>query len=89
MNCKPGDLAFIIRAKHSENIGKIVRVVEPSPYPMKRPAWTVEFERDGFGITHLSRIESKGKFVVICDDCLRPIRPEPETQPAPPQEVTA
>jgi hypothetical protein len=29
MNCKPGDLAIVIRAKHSENVGKIVRVIEP------------------------------------------------------------
>lgn len=41
MNCKPGDLAIIKKAIHPENLGRIVRVVEPWPY-LDAPAWVVE-----------------------------------------------
>jgi hypothetical protein len=45
MNCKQGDLAFIVRATNPENIGKIVEVVRPYVvgdefFPIEgRPAW--------------------------------------------------
>lgn len=32
MNCKPGDLAIIIRAHLSENVGAIVEVIAPCEY---------------------------------------------------------
>lgn len=28
MNCKPGDLAFVLRARHVKNLGKIVKVIK-------------------------------------------------------------
>lgn len=39
LRCKPGDLAIIVSADHIENIGKLVRIVEP---------WNGRMEYNGF-----------------------------------------
>jgi hypothetical protein len=45
MNCKPGDLAIIIRSRLApENIGRIVEVICPSGAPGK-PSWIVKSSR--------------------------------------------
>ena len=48
MRCKPGDLAIVIKAKFSSNLGRLVRVVRQSQgegdlvYPTSEPSWWVE-----------------------------------------------
>ena len=64
MNCKPGDLAVIVRAakKHSQYLGRIVTVV----------SWdAIECEWD-LDLTH------NGLIVTAPDEYLRPIRPQPD-----------
>jgi hypothetical protein len=39
MNCKPGDLAIIVRDPCPENIGRIVEVRAPALYLQDAPAW--------------------------------------------------
>lgn len=92
MNCKPGDLAFIIRSDFPENVGRIVRVVSAIG---NRPfqggidfMWLVY--ADGSVVT----ASFNGEAVQVREGCigdslLRPIRPEPELLPAPPVAVTA
>jgi hypothetical protein len=40
MNCKPGDLAVIVRAQYPENLGLFVTVVRP--HPRQKHGWMVE-----------------------------------------------
>lgn len=91
MNCKPGDLAVVVRGRpNSPNIGKLVRVVE---------LWAGQ-EVDGIqygGVEQLWIIESLGgKLAVFAkrtndidawvkkrvspDRCLRPIRGDEEPE---------
>ncbi|RWA55324.1 hypothetical protein AU476_07390 [Cupriavidus sp. UYMSc13B] len=44
MNCKTGDLAFIVGDIFPENIGRVVRVVGPARWVQDRPAWHCEVE---------------------------------------------
>lgn len=89
MNCKPGDLAFIVRSDFPENIGRIVRVIKlinDDP-----PRWHVVLEgspaKAYYKTPPHERVPAtEGQ---ICDSNLRPIRPEPEQLPAPPVAVTA
>ena len=39
MNCKPGDLAIIVRDPFPENIGRIVEVKRPAEVVLDAPAW--------------------------------------------------
>lgn len=97
MNCKPGDLAFIVRSDFPENLGCIVRVLsafgEFDNYTDKnvsRFTWTVETE--GRPLRVMNVVSREIRFAGKCitpDSCLRPIRPEPELLPAPPVAVTA
>jgi len=48
LRCKPGDLAIVVKAKYSSNLGRVVRVVRQSQgegdlvYPSREPAWWVD-----------------------------------------------
>jgi hypothetical protein len=68
MNCKPGDLAVIVRGRNIALpcLGRIVRVLStvPSPY-CGSPAWKLE--------TPLQH-PVEGTMAYILDECLRPIR---------------
>lgn len=90
MNCKPGDLAVIVRPSNPQNIGKIVRVIE-----CKLTSWIDGSTGYGwsfegpvmFGITGV-------KATRINDDILRPIRDQPGqdeslTWAPKPEKVTA
>lgn len=47
LNCKPGDLAVIVRSPNTpENIGRLVRVIRPAVQGEKIGIWHV-FIRDG------------------------------------------
>lgn len=85
MNCKPGDLAVVIRAPIAEdNIGAIVKVIEPfrGDYtPSVGFAWVVELTgRPLLGVnningkmTHTAAGDTES--VVAFDHDLRPLRP--------------
>lgn len=42
MNCKPGDLAIIVRDPIVENVGRVVGVVGVPECLIDAPAWSVE-----------------------------------------------
>lgn len=42
MNCKPGDLAYIVRDPYPENLGHIVRVLGPGRWITDGSAWLCE-----------------------------------------------
>ena len=72
MNCKPGDLAIVIRATTSAR-GKIVEVIERADDVDGLPAWLVRFQ--GAAVV---RNKESGAMTLGCDaDCpdawLRPI----------------
>ena len=94
MNCKPGDLAFIIRSDFPENIGRIVRVVKYAGVATFRRAgtlylWVVEAQGSPLRGKWLNSGVISSEFTSLAPDAdLRPIRPEPELLPAPPVAVT-
>lgn len=86
MNCKPGDLAVVVRsATNPENIGRIVRCVDMTRRRLagsweECECWIVEPDITVYG--------------AIADRCLRPIRPtdgedETLTWAGKPEQVTA
>lgn len=81
MNCKLGDLAFIIHTEHEElmcNVGRIVRVVDKGmPYGMAM-GWVVESQ--GNPLRCMIRGTNKIGFGMMClylDKNLRPIKADP------------
>ena len=84
MNCKPNELAIVIRGLNqgSQHTGKIVRVLDLA-FPMTKlgPVWTVEFERPLNVFTYKKNLELIGVKGLSnrchCPDAwLRPIRPD-------------
>jgi hypothetical protein len=73
MNCKPGDLAIVVRGMYSdENVGKLVRTVRLVPlHDADGPSWEVE-SLSGF-LMH-PRVELCGLRGWFEDSRLRPIR---------------
>ena len=76
LNCKPGQMAMVVRGDPRENLGRVVRVLELSRHPVDMvlglALWTYEGELTvGNGI----RAEA------VADNCLRPLRDdfEPES----------
>jgi hypothetical protein len=73
MNCKPGDLAMVVRAINARNLGKIVQVVSFVPALKWRTP-------NGYRIAGGWRLDAPtqgwdgGWNGLIPDDCLRPIR---------------
>ena len=86
MNCKPGDLAIIIRGLESQSpaIGRIVKVLQlAGNNPKLGPFWTIEFSRPVPIVIvkkNLERVECIGlRNTCHCPDAwLRPIRPDAE-----------
>ncbi len=39
MNCKPGDLAYVVADEHAENVGRIVEVLGTARFVFHAPAW--------------------------------------------------
>jgi hypothetical protein len=76
MNCKPGDLAIVIKASRESNIGKIVRVLGLYSREEKGVAWEVECETviEVVGILNQRPMRrNPEKALVAWDDWLRPI----------------
>lgn len=75
MNCKPGDLAYVVRALHEDHIGKVVEVLNDSmTFPQAGFCWLVR-ARDPIGAECPKTGRKLGFFnEVFCpDDWLRPI----------------
>lgn len=85
MNCKPGDMAFIVRVLHPDmapNVGAMVRVVDKGEDRGVGPMWnviTMSPTVDGIGGSFPPGIQATAP-----DICLQPIRP-----PKPPEELPA
>jgi hypothetical protein len=76
MNCKPGDLAIVIKASRESNIGKIVRVLRLYSREEKGVAWEVECETvvEVVGIFNQRPARrNPEKALIAWDDWLRPI----------------
>ena len=91
MNCKPGDLAVIVRGRpNSPNIGKLVLVVELWAgqkvdgfrySDVGEQAWVVE--SIGGNLVTFATADDMGALVkrrVVTDSCLRPIRGDEEPE---------
>lgn len=92
LNCKPGDLAVIVRSKYKENIGKCVTVLEPLGYMTQGQSFN-----SPDGVPSSTRhsgffwwIEAQTQIVTnlwlvrrihCCDHQLRPIRPQSDDTP--------
>lgn len=88
MNCKPGDLAIIVRSRFApENIGRIVEVMRRRNGERAGPQWLVRSDRD-----LVERWENGWVRLVrqrfYLDVCLRPISGVPVTDDVK-DEVTA
>lgn len=67
MNCKPGDLAIVLRANETpEHVGKILTVVRLHNGDWPEPHWLTEPEF----------LHSCGNPLVFADSDLRPLRPD-------------
>lgn len=74
MNCKPGDLAVVVRGK---NCGVLVDVIEPHWF--FQGVWKVRVHADV--LVDLGTVVRKGSVTGCADGSLRPIRdPGPEAQ---------
>ena len=73
MNCKPGDLAVIVRARVSANLGRIIRVTSFDPYSrfVDRPGVSGGWRYEG---AELISSEFGLRCLRVPDDVLRPIR---------------
>ena len=72
MNCKPGDLAVMIRSDDRRNIGLLMTVVEAHPKLFRY--WIVELHGRGIDTRTGSVAGANGRKVRAHDDDLRPIR---------------
>ena len=73
MNCKPGDLAYIVASQLPENIGRAVEVLHPSEPILEAPAWIIRVTG-----RPLAGLDDKGnvgyaQMTRHLDSCLRPI----------------
>lgn len=68
MNCKPGDLAYIVRAVNHEMVGRIVLVVEWSEF---FGGWVCEVQGDV--PSYMKALIALGAPTWTYDDWLRPI----------------
>lgn len=73
MNCKPGDLAYIVKSATGASVGRVVEVVKSHGIGPNGPDWNVRTRepfkvvmRDGSGI-------KKSKNFLMPDAWLRPI----------------
>lgn len=75
MNCKPGQMAMVVRGEPKENLGRVVRVLERVGNPFELlfgyVLWTYEGE---LSMPDGTRAEA------VADDCLRPLRDDFEPE---------
>lgn len=77
MNCKPGDLAYVVRADgEPENVGRVVTVVALDSHLtsfLGYPLWEVESPTPLTGVIYPSGEIVRTNWLVIADANLRPI----------------
>jgi hypothetical protein len=74
MNCKPGDLAFIVKAAFPQNIGVVVEVESLwGHHPIDGPCWNIRSRTPLLGVRYGSRVVYADTEAFIADFCLRPI----------------
>jgi hypothetical protein len=87
MNCKPGDLAFVIRSAHPGNLMKIVEVIKPYEpsecgiviVSKSRQLWLCEAQGSDLVWSDLvNQPMTRAARGPIPDECLFPIKPEKE-----------
>lgn len=89
MNCRPGDLAIIISAKDSRNLGRVVDVIQLAPpqsflFPCAKHRCCPR-PPEAMGAEWLVKVRngaldsSSCEYAVIEDRKLMPIRPDGET----------
>ena len=73
MNCKPGDLAIVVRARVPANLGRIIRVIvfNPNARFVNRPGVFGGWEYEG---EELIPSEPGYRCRAVRDECLRPLR---------------
>jgi hypothetical protein len=78
MNCKPGDLAVMIRATVPENVGAICAVLVSSTYTevLGEQVWVVEHQRPRASIHYETGERLCEVTANVRDSWLRPIRPD-------------
>jgi hypothetical protein len=72
MNCKPGDMAVIVRSHDTRNIGRLVTVLRP--YPRIEASWWI---CSGSVLHGIFSDWPTGAEVGMYDSHLRPIRDQP------------
>lgn len=85
MNCKKGDLAYVVKSDFPENIGAVVEVIEPDvdrSFQLGAFMWRVKTAGRPMHSKNLNtgKLRSDAMTGVAFDDCLRPITgwtPEP------------
>ena len=89
MNCKPGDIAVVVRATHApENLGALVKILrartsdELTQWPTL-PEWQVETLSSVTSMGIVSGVNTKrpaGYIMFWHDAHLRPLQPPPEDE---------
>jgi len=77
LNCKPGDMAIVVRGQPDINHGRVVRVVSLRP-----PCLVSELCGTRFWLYEGSLVGQDGAWApAVADNCLRPLRDdfEPES----------
>ncbi|WP_175683860.1 hypothetical protein [Burkholderia cenocepacia] len=79
MNCKPGDLAYLVASDFQENIGRIVEVTKQGWMEDGRWVWTVTSSAPLTGWILEPLSVGRSTMVNVFDDELRPISGVPVT----------
>lgn len=77
MNCKPGDLAFVIRSTTGSNIGKVCQVLSYGGQDKDGENWVVEFSEAIPAVIQSSGEKVLTRRMWAPDAWLRPIRDNP------------
>lgn len=72
MNCKPGDLAIVIRANLLANLGALCEVLGPSGVPDHE--WSIRFQSERPMLLNGDDSPTRGRECFCPDAWLRPIR---------------
>jgi hypothetical protein len=74
MNCKPGDLAIIVRNPYPENVGKVIEVLSPfGEWGAEGFCWIFRSVSPLVGNDSLTGARMRGSEGFIADRVLRPI----------------
>lgn len=79
MNCKPGELAFVVSSQFPENIGTIVEIIDIAARATAKlgaATWKVKTAARGFKTKNIysGKVSSDVNLAIALDSNLRPIR---------------